>query len=71
VTAEFQVEAERLEVTAKVVIQAAPLVITGVCDGHAFYLRERHGSWRVTIATDDDPLPEKVSGNLTDSVRVV
>ena len=58
VTAELQLEAERLGVTAKVVIQAAPLVITGVCDGRAFYLRERHGSWRVTIATDDDPLAD-------------
>jgi hypothetical protein len=58
VTAEFQVEAERLGVTAKVVIQAAPLVITGTCDGRAFYLRERHGSWRVTIATDNDPLAD-------------
>jgi hypothetical protein len=58
VTAEFQAEAERLGVTAKVVVQAAPLVITGVCDGRAFYLRERHGSWRVTIATDDNPLAD-------------
>ncbi len=32
VTAEFQTEAEQLGVTAKVVVQAAPLVITGVCD---------------------------------------
>ena len=58
VTAEFQTEAEQLGVTAKVVVQAAPLVITGVCDGRSFYLRECHGSWRVIIATDDNPLAD-------------
>ncbi len=58
VNAELQAEAAALGVSAQVVIQAAPMVITGVCDGRAFYLRERHESWRVTIATDDDPLAD-------------
>jgi hypothetical protein len=56
--AELQAEAERLGVTATVKVPAAPFVITGVCDGRAFYLRERHGSWRVTIASDDHPLDD-------------
>lgn len=55
VNAEFQSEAAMLGVSAHIVVPAAPMVITGVCDGRAFYLRERHGSWGVTIATDDDP----------------
>ena len=55
VSAEFQSEVARLKVSAQIVVAAAPMVITGVTDGRAFYLRERHGSWRVTIATDDDP----------------
>ena len=54
-SAEFQSEVARLKVSAQMVVAAAPMVITGVTDGRAFYLRERHGSWRVTIATDDDP----------------
>ena len=54
----LQAEAAALGVTAQVVVQAAPMVLTGVCDGRAFYLRERHGSWHVTIATDDDPLAD-------------
>ncbi len=53
---ELQAEAVRLGVAARVKLAAAPFVITGVCDGRAFYLRERHGSWTVTIASDDDPL---------------
>ena len=56
VATELQAEAVRLGVTAMLKVAAAPFVITGVCDGRAFYLRERHGSWRVTIASDDDPL---------------
>jgi hypothetical protein len=56
--AAFRAEVERLGVTADVVVPAAPLVISGVCDGRAFYLRERHGTWRVTIASDDDPLAD-------------
>ena len=55
VSAELQSEAAMLGVSAQIVVPAAPMVITGVCDGRAFYLRERHGSWGVTIATDDDP----------------
>ncbi|MGH3444566.1 MAG: hypothetical protein ACRDPB_04250, partial [Nocardioidaceae bacterium] len=34
---------------------AAPFVITGRVDGRGFYLRERHGSYTVTVASDDDP----------------
>lgn len=54
----LQAEADRLGVTATVKISAAPFVITGVCDGRAFYLRERHGSWDVTIASDSNPLAD-------------
>lgn len=54
--AEFSIAAMRLGVEAKVVVSAAPMVISGVCDGRAFYVRERHGDWRVTIAADDQPL---------------
>ena len=56
VNAELQSEAVALGVSAAIVVQAAPMVISGVCDGRAFYLRERHGSWGVTIAPDDEPL---------------
>lgn len=48
-------EAEALGVEARVEVWAAPLVVVGVCDGRGFYLRERHGSYRVTIAPDEDP----------------
>ncbi len=48
-------EAEALGVEASIQVWGAPHVIVGVCDGRGFYLRERHGSYRVTIATDDDP----------------
>lgn len=58
VNAELQAEAAVLGVSAQIVVPAAPMVITGVCDGRAFYLRERHGSWGVTIATDDEPLTD-------------
>jgi hypothetical protein len=30
-------------------------VLAGTVDGRGFYLRERHGSWRVTVAPDEDP----------------
>ena len=56
--ASFRSAAQSLGVSANVVVQAAPFVITGVCDGRAFYLRERHGSWCISIATDDDPLAD-------------
>lgn len=48
-------EAEALGVEADIQVWGAPHVIVGVCDGRGFYLRERHGSYRVTIAPDDDP----------------
>ncbi len=48
-------ESEALGVEASIQVWAAPHVIVGVCDGRGFYLRERHGSYRVTIAADDDP----------------
>lgn len=51
----FAAEAGRLGVTAHLEVSMCPFVIVGVCDGRGFYLRERHGTWRVTIAPDDDP----------------
>lgn len=48
-------EAEALGVEASIQVWAAPHVIVGICDGRGFYLRERHGSYRVTIAPDGDP----------------
>jgi hypothetical protein len=53
--ASFDARAAELEVTATVAVSAAPFVITGTVDGRGFYLRERHGVWRVTIAPDDEP----------------
>ncbi|MGI8938045.1 MAG: hypothetical protein ACR2JF_07515 [Iamia sp.] len=40
--------------TARRAVYAAPFVIAGTCDGRGYYLRERHGSYRVTIAADED-----------------
>lgn len=48
-------EAKALGVEARIEVWGAPHVLVGVCDGRAFYLRERHGSYRVTIAPDDAP----------------
>jgi len=53
--AELALHAEELGVTAQWRGIAAPFVITGNVDGRGFYLRERHGYYRVTIAPDDDP----------------
>src|SRR5690606_1503024 len=36
----------------------APVVVSGVVDGRAFYLRERHDEYRVTVAVADDPLSD-------------
>jgi len=47
--------AAELGVSASVIVHGAPFVISGTCDGRGFYLRERGGTWRVTIASDDDP----------------
>jgi hypothetical protein len=52
----FKREANRLNAQAEVRVEAAPFVISGIVDGRAFYMRERSGRYRVTIATDDDPL---------------
>lgn len=52
---ELAKRAEELGVTARWRLTAAPFVITGNVDGRGFYLRERHGFYRVTIAADDDP----------------
>ena len=65
----MQAEADRPGVTATVKVPAAPFVVTGVCDGRAFYLRERHGSWRVTIASDGDPLADPW-GSLRDETTI-
>lgn len=54
-TAELAAEADVLRVSARIEVWAAPFVIVGSCDGRGFYLRERHGSYRVTIAGNDDP----------------
>jgi hypothetical protein len=53
--AELEAEAVTLGVTARVTVSACPFVVVGTCDGRDFYLRERHGSYRVTIAPDDAP----------------
>ncbi|MGH3914097.1 MAG: hypothetical protein ACRDTC_11930 [Pseudonocardiaceae bacterium] len=53
--AELAQQAEQLGVTARWQVVAAPFVITGNVDGRGFYLRERHGYYRVTIAPDEDP----------------
>lgn len=54
---EFDATAAELGVTDAVIeCQAAPTVVSGVVDGRFFYLRERHGTWRVTLAPEDDPL---------------
>ncbi|MGH3721544.1 MAG: hypothetical protein ACRDRI_22395 [Pseudonocardiaceae bacterium] len=53
--AELARHAQELGVSARWRLVAAPFVITGNVDGRGFYLRERHGSYCVTIAPDDDP----------------
>lgn len=47
--------AVELRVQARVEVEFAPFVLVGTVDGRGFYLRERHGLWRVTVAGDDDP----------------
>lgn len=37
---------------------ACPFVLTGTVDGRFGYLRERHGSYRICVAPDDDPLAD-------------
>jgi hypothetical protein len=43
-------------VTARITVDAMPLVILGEIDGRAFKFRERHDEWYVQITPDDDPL---------------
>jgi hypothetical protein len=52
----FDEAVARLGVQAQVAVSAAPFVISGIVDGRAFYMRERHDHYRVTIAHDDNPL---------------
>ena len=51
----LQQKAQELNVKADIACQMAPFVIVGEVDGRAFYLRERHDKYRVTIASDDHP----------------
>ena len=44
--------AAELDVDAEVRCSAFPFVVAGTCDGRSFYLRERHGHWRVEVAAD-------------------
>ena len=53
--ARFATAAADLGVRAEVVVNGAPFVIAGTCDGRGFYLRERGGVWRVTLASDENP----------------
>ncbi len=50
--AELAEAAAELDVEAEVRCWAFPFVVAGVCDGRSFYLRERHGHWRVEVAAD-------------------
>lgn len=54
-TAAVAAAAQRLGVSAQVRVFGAPFVVSGVCDGRAFYLRERHGLYAVAMAAVDDP----------------
>jgi hypothetical protein len=50
--------AERLGVDIRSIGGMAPFVISGIVDGRGFYLRERHDTWRVEIAPDQNPLDD-------------
>ena len=50
--AQLSEAAAELNVDAEVRCWAFPFVVTGTCDGRSFYLRERHGHWRVEVAAD-------------------
>lgn len=52
---EFNKRVEELNIQAKIEVSGAPFVIVGNVDGRGFYLRERHGEYRVTIAPNSDP----------------
>ena len=62
----FDAEATALGVAARIQVWGAPLVIVGVCAGRGFYLRERHGSYRVTIAPDEDPASDPWAADATE-----
>jgi hypothetical protein len=62
-TEEFDREATGLGVQATVRVEAFPFVIGGVVDGRGFYMRERGGSYRITIAHDDNPLDDPWSSD--------
>lgn len=51
----FEQAKARLGATAEVRVMGCPFVLAGEVDGRGFYLRERHGSYRVTISTDESP----------------
>lgn len=54
---EFEDTAQELGIEEpRIEVHACPLVVSGIYSGRFFYLRERHGEWRVTIAPDKDPL---------------
>ena len=52
--AELATAAAELDVDAELRCSAFPFVVAGTCDGRSFYLRERHGHWRVEVAADPD-----------------
>jgi hypothetical protein len=54
----FDAAVESLGVEAEIAVEMCPLVITGVVDRRAFYLRERHDIYRVTIACAESPLDD-------------
>ena len=62
-TEELEHEATRLGVQANVRVEAFPFVIGGVVDQRGFYMRERSGSYRITIASDDTPLDDPWSSD--------
>lgn len=53
--AELAEVAGRLGVELRLESWGAPLVIAGVVDGRGCFLRERHGSFQVEVAPDEDP----------------
>jgi hypothetical protein len=63
-TEEFEREATHLGVQATVRVEGFPFVIGGVVDGRGFYMRERSGSYRITIAHDDNPLDDPWSSDV-------
>ena len=51
---ELAAAAAELDVDAELRCSACPFVVAGTCDGRSFFLRERHGHWRVEVAADPD-----------------